>query len=688
MEKFLNPYNFISFPPKKASAYKYDGSKCMTGVIRYKVTTRSPLFLPNSSTDEAFAVSQKFKDHKSYDFFSYRQLSPYSKTQRNPEPPCPVIPGSEIRGVIRSVYETLTDSCMGVLNSETMPVKRSPERFSTGLLKKTADGYKLLEAESYRIGKAAEKDRHPIGFEDNINGTKIFFKDPGISEDDRKVWKNCITIYRIAQGSEQSPKNMKETGYLMKWGMGGKKKRYHVFVPGKEIGNGLSREDIETRLLGVIESYLDQPMMKKDSQKDNKRAYEEYKNNLVCFLRSPYDSESYFPVTYSILNNGKIDIKPAIKDEEESEKNAEKEIKWYLAPAIYTKEISNNTVGKLAGEFDPCHGDQECPACDLFGHVDKSGTGSRGSRLRFSDLQVEEMKSPKAYYHPITTLPALGGPKLGNVDFYLKKPENATFWTYDYYYKYKDNGRDIVLIEEPGELRGRKYYWHHPEYCLKNSKNLPTDKPGTLNKTVRPLESGVSFIGELYFEDITEKQLKQLVWILNSEKEKIGYKLGAAKPFGFGSIVCQVLEVTERKITVENGQIHYREDHSLAEKYSDISYEDADFSSHCKDQFHRIAGLDSVKEEMKITYPKTWKQACSGDNREGFRWFSENHTNIYGNGMPNNRKQRKICVALPDLTETDVGLPYNVSGVESNRGEKRKDTYDTKKKKGYARRRV
>lgn len=648
MGKFLNPYNFISLPPKKETAYKYDDRKTLTGKIQYKVTTKSPLFLPNSSTDEAFEQSQKTEGHKSYDFFSYNELPPYSKTHRNPEPQCPVIPGSEIRGVIRSVYETLTDSCMGILNSETMPVKRSPEQFKPGLLKRGAHGYSLMTADSYRIGSAAKRGMCPPSFKENRNGTRILFQDPGISRQKRKVWKNCITRYKIAQKGEKIDPELTETGYLIKWGMGVKKKRYHLFVPIKGIVTGLSREEIEIKLLGVIESYLNQPMMKKNIQRENKKAYEKYQEDFMAFLKGEYGSDSYFPVTFSILGNGK----------------------WYLAPAIYTKEISNNHIGKLAGEFNPCQGTEECPACALFGHVDKSGIGSRGSRLRFSDMRIEKKKRPEDYYYPITTLPALGEPQLGNVDFYLKRPENSSFWTYDYYYKYTEDGQDTILVEEPGKLRGRKYYWHHPEYCLKKSNRLPMDKPGPLNKTIRPLKNGVSFIGELYFEDISEKQLQQLVWILNSEKENIGYKLGAAKPFGFGSITCQVLGVTGRMISVEHGKIFYGENPDLLAKYLDISYEDADFSKHCKSQFYRIAGLDSVGKGMKITYPRTLKQARTGDNREGFRWFSENHTNIKGNGMPNNRSQRKICVALPSLEDDEAGLPYDISSVSVETGNK------------------
>lgn len=123
---FVNPYNFISFPDKKAK--KYDDKDEHTGVIEYTVTTKSPIFIPNSSTDKFFEESENHKDrkdHKSYDFFSYTDLSGKEKEERNKYRE-PVIPGSEMRGVVRSVYEALTDSCMGVLNEDEYPVKRSP----------------------------------------------------------------------------------------------------------------------------------------------------------------------------------------------------------------------------------------------------------------------------------------------------------------------------------------------------------------------------------------------------------------------------------------------------------------------------------------------------------------------------------------------------------------------------------
>ena len=148
MRGFVNPYNFICFPKEKAHAYADEDRH--TGVIHYTITTKTPLFIPNSRSETAFTESGT-PDHKSCDFFSYTELDPTKRYED--EYHIPVIPGSEMRGVVRNVYETLTDSCMSVLNTDTYPVKRSPEQFAPALLHRNhEENWELLPALSLRIG--------------------------------------------------------------------------------------------------------------------------------------------------------------------------------------------------------------------------------------------------------------------------------------------------------------------------------------------------------------------------------------------------------------------------------------------------------------------------------------------------------------------------------------------------------
>lgn len=611
-DRFVNPYNFIGFPKEKAKAY--EDTDRHTGVIEYTITTKTPLFIPNSSSEAVFKESQKTADHKSYDFFSYTDISVGETCEGNYH--APVIPGSEIRGVVRNVYETLTDSCMGLLNEEEYPVKRSVEMFKPGLLHRAENGLlTVYPAESLRIGEKAERGQTPAGFGQYKNGETVYYQQP---ERTGKGGYKPITRY----GREEN--GFKHQGYLLKWGMGVRKSRYHIFKLSTKDesdkgavspkGQLISLDDVSRRLYRVIDSYLEQPALKASDEK----AYKEYKSNLEDFLRGA--AGAYFPVTYSLM--GKRGI--------------------YLAPAVFSKEISTHTVGELAGVFAPCKGTC-CPACDLFGHVGDNAGASKGSRIRFTDLYAEEKADAKDYYTcDKITLETLGGPKLGNVDFYLKKPENAEFWNYDYYVR---NGKVMV---KPGELRGRKYYWHHRKV------ELPAHiQPSNLNKTVRPVKEGICFKGKLYFDGISEKQLRQLLWILNSGNEDLGLKLGAAKPLGLGSVACKVVKAEERKIEMgADGLSYVVENVPMAE----ITYEAAGLSETVKAEFYKIAGLHSLPEDVQVTYPRTPQQK-DGPMEKGFEWFVANHG---GSRMRTKRTQMQIIEPLPPILAENVGLPYQV----------------------------
>lgn len=60
--------------------------------------------------------------------------------------------------------------------------------------------------------------------------------------------------------------------------------------------------------------------------------------------------EEYFPVNYSIVEDGKKLL--------------------YLAPAVFTKEVADITIGELAGEFAPCTKNY-CPSCDLLDMLER-----------------------------------------------------------------------------------------------------------------------------------------------------------------------------------------------------------------------------------------------------------------------------------------------------------------------------
>ena len=636
---FVNPYNFIAFPKQKAKAY--DDTDKHTGYIEYTMETLTPLFIPNSSTETAFTESSDIADHKSYDFFSYTELDSARKYENEYHEP--VIPGSEMRGMIRSVYETLTDSCMRVLNSDIHPVKRTLEQFKPGLIHRTRNGaLELIKAKSYRIGNRAQEDELPddLSLKNGCrNGSVVYIKAPKEG-----------TVVKDYRDAVQKPYDVES--YLLKWGMGVKKARYHVFVPDNNNRfstiKKLTREEIEHSINELIDSYVTQPAV----SDNNRNAYESYRKDFMDFLNGK--GEGYFPVNYS-----KIDDKDGSIT--------------YISPAVYTKEISVNSIEKIAGEFVPCKEKDICPACDMFGYMGNSNETSRGSRIRFSDLHVTEKRADNKEYYMCSkvTIPALSESKLGNVEFYLKKPsKDALFWTYDYYVDTDGN----IHIQQ-GELRGRKFYWHHGKVSINDIKAEATN----LNKTVRPVKQGMKFKGRLYYEGISKKQLNQLIWILGNGKDGLGYKLGSAKPFGLGSVLCYIDNVVERNIDINNDKMSYSMD-----GYNDIdvSYEQAGFSLEVKKEFEKIASVKTFSDNVAIIYPK----AKDNDSDKGFEWFVNNHVTKSGKKMARSRNDMKINETLPYILDDNYMLSFNekTKNANNDRNNKHFSSYNGQRGNNYA----
>ena len=186
-DRFVNPYTFYPGPDKKASYEEYEDKKeYLTGKITVEIKTKTPLFIPHSGTEKAFKVPNAPEEHKSYDFFTYseaREGMPLS--EKNTEKP--VIPGSEIRGMIRSVYEALTDSCFSAINEDALLYKRTNDYYKPALIRKARNGKYYLVTnkgagkkqeiyiESYKLSMNAAKSAGNF-----TEGQKVFFSDiPG-----------------------------------------------------------------------------------------------------------------------------------------------------------------------------------------------------------------------------------------------------------------------------------------------------------------------------------------------------------------------------------------------------------------------------------------------------------------------------------------------------------------------------
>ena len=129
---FLNPYNFVRVltPPeipqeeldknpellllKRCRPPTHDRFLGLTGKIECRLTNLTPLFVTHSEQ-----IQNKMKDYKSYEFFKiYDQNGNQTFA----------IPSTSLRGVIRSVYEMITNSCFSILEGGLLANPRTSNR--------------------------------------------------------------------------------------------------------------------------------------------------------------------------------------------------------------------------------------------------------------------------------------------------------------------------------------------------------------------------------------------------------------------------------------------------------------------------------------------------------------------------------------------------------------------------------
>lgn len=643
---FVNPYNFIplsEIAPERSGVKKGE----FTGVIRYTLRTRTPLIIPNTSNEHAFDVRDKdgnpaHTDHKSFDFFSYDDISKDAAADnrflneqgfRDGLYSEPVIPGSEVRGMLRSYYEILTNSCMSFVDDEEPLSKRTGEVFTPGLIERKADGtFVLHKAEDclLRMKNTDELDNYSA--DENADLRIKSYKTKALKEGQ----KVCVGI--VERGNRIKPvvdeisltdDGRSAIGYVLKGEDGpkmGKNEKHncHVFIE-----NGVERvlKDLEISTLSTV---------LKIYKNNGTSEYNEYRYAWNSFKRG--EGEEFFPVYYSRFN-AKAD--------------------FMLSPASITREVYTVQLRKILREHCSCTNSGEvCPACALFGMLGK--TSNVTSRVRVADLKLSEKDAKifgddeAALFEGNVTLAPLNTPKINNIEFYVKRPTNdAWFWTYDYYIDNKGTAHAYVP-----EINGRKFYWHQPEM------KMVSTEPDNLNSTVRPLREGVEFTGEIYFDHINGKELRELIYAIDAgdadpvESKRHCYKLGHGKPLGYGSIALHVDAVELREITLdeEAGTIRYA--------MKEVTMEPALLDAGIVHNFDIMTDFELLRGK-EVHYPKPTEPDNEG-NYPIFGWFVKNHGGYRHDkkvtmGMPNKRTRMTYIEHMyalePELRPTGAPAP-------------------------------
>lgn len=194
----IAPYNFVELPEKVVEAQflpdsdryypvNYVEILRQTGRIKCTLTTESPLYIRCGLTTEEFELSQRSKETKNLPDFFYSD--PSTKSEK------PVIPGSSLRGMLRTLVEIVTFSKIERVSGHqrlffravgSNPSKESwgreykqyvsPEKIKAGYLKKNNQSWYIQPSVEKKGITFAWVEENELA---NITGFKNFNNDNG-----------------------------------------------------------------------------------------------------------------------------------------------------------------------------------------------------------------------------------------------------------------------------------------------------------------------------------------------------------------------------------------------------------------------------------------------------------------------------------------------------------------------------
>ena len=597
---FVNPYHFVPLENECRREINYTEHRkqkdLKTGWIECELETLTPIFVPNTINDDFFKERQDDKNDKkitikSYDFFSYQNNSGKVKPTNTA-----VIPGSSIRGVIRSAFETLTNSCMSTIDDKQVLYKRVTKAAKPGRLIKENGQWKIVECEKYMVKtencKADPSPKKDIS--DYKDKQEVYIK-PG------KRYHGKHYMPKVAAGlNEIKTDACNIKGYLHKGEPFGKRKHHESVFVEKDESFRISEQDVEN-LLKNYRLYQDEAVNLHKKYEDHKGYESNIKN-----AKNINDID--------VLNGALIYYAPHDDN------------RYYLSPAAIGREVFHTKLTELIQSYSPCHShDKLCPACALFGfagHKSKNNQDKTknaiASRICFSAAKTEN----PSFLDPVI-LPELAGPKISSTELYLKKPDGkkVTMWNYDY--------AELEVKNYKPEIHGRKFYWHHENMKTFDEENKTRFNYKNNNKDakipysnrlvkVRPVNQGVKFNFRIHFNQLTENELDKLLWALSmGNNNDLAHKIGMGKPVGLGSVRIKIDEVILRKLSVSKDSLSY-----ATENYG-IDFNDINLgcSPDTQKAFEKIADFKNKPKNIHYPYCIDEKGHVIPENYE---WFVGN----------------------------------------------------------------
>jgi CRISPR-associated protein (TIGR03986 family) len=513
-----------------------------TGWIDVDLVTLSPLYIRGGLSPkdyEAMERQEKDPNDKTPHLDKVRNRPVFFHTG---DPNTPVIPGSSLRGMLRSMCEIIGHGKLAPVSDQALPYRAVGDtsshgdayrnelmeevpgkknwfipKFEAGYIREEPDGWFIEPAENLIIGDPSTptyaripKRKIPSGlprwyscknaFEIFVECDRYEFKK--IREGFIHIKRASVTAASSSPGGSMRRAVLARTGDVPK-----KATEAVIFAP-----SGVPKEqwiripdgtDLEDRR-DLVTAYLDQVT------KNGRFNQKEQLGSDQGVLRN------YQPVMY-VMEGGKLRFFGHTQ--------------MFRMPYRRSPETLLSAAHVDDGKVDLAEA--------MFGSARSREAGAAG-RVFVSDAQLVPEQDRNLLWlaeDPVVIPRILSGPKPTTFQHYLVQTNPDV-----------EKGKGLLTYNDAGKttLRGHKLYWHQNNVprstFAEQAMDDQTKRKDTQHTQMKPVRDGVCFRFRVRFENLLSQELGLLMWSLKLGQSEIpdqpsyAHKLGMGKPLGLGSV--------------------------------------------------------------------------------------------------------------------------------------------------------
>ncbi len=576
-----NPYNFIPLGPRlqlRQGLPSHRRLEGLSGTITLHLTNETPMLVAQrvKPEDETPPKLQNFKiDDR------------------------PALPGSALKGMLRSVLEAVTNACFVTFDGRSLDyrmaaqdalhlragrITRMPQEDQDGEIEEMERAWIAMCGKPRQVNAIIRGRQRSVMLESIpdavVSGQEVWVQSTaaeGYINSRGKLLSARTGAFNLVTAVSSTP----VTGYsravykITAESIPNIKKRERVFI----CKDDAPRYSFNADEVGDYQEILDGQL-------------QEHKK------RGGFDLTEHRPLSVGALVYFLVEGDRAVRlSRVEIPRTHYRTGRQALLPAMYHKCSTPESL---------------CAACRLFGFV--ADIHASKGRVTVTDAKWLHGRGEHDRFFP---LKVLGEPHPTSCNFYLKDPDDPNrVRNYDGLPILDGRGK---LGPDAGrvELRGRKFYYHHPCSEWSTYKCAEPQRFRNVLNQVKPLKPQNTFEFRVHFRNLGNVELGLLLHCLVLESN-LRHKLGLAKAVGFGTvkIECRSLLVSR------DGDRYASLTSAPRDETGNIDAFIAAFKSavvNCNAEGVGFDDLENVRKLRRILDPS---QAPANMRYPGFEWYA------------------------------------------------------------------